>query len=71
VRVAIEAGDQTAWIVDLLRELGAKVQRRRGQRRLQGEVPVLERAIIKVIYDVATDVYVDVERQLAAALARD
>jgi arylsulfatase len=27
--------------------------------------------IIKVIYDVAKDVYVDVERQLAAALARD
>ena len=26
VRVAIEAGNQTAWIVDLLRELGAKVQ---------------------------------------------
>jgi transposase len=25
VRVAIEAGNQTAWIVDLLRELGAKV----------------------------------------------
>ena len=26
VRVAIEAGNQTAWIVDLLRELGAKVR---------------------------------------------
>jgi transposase len=25
VRVAVEAGNQTAWIVDLLRELGAKV----------------------------------------------
>ena len=25
LRVAIEAGNQTAWIVDLLRELGAKV----------------------------------------------
>jgi len=27
--------------------------------------------ILKVIYDVAKDVYVDVERQLAAAMARD
>src|SRR5262249_12044671 len=25
LRVAVEAGNQTAWIVDLLRELGAKV----------------------------------------------
>src|SRR5262245_65064977 len=25
LRIAIEAGNQTAWIVDLLRELGAKV----------------------------------------------
>ena len=25
LRVAVEAGNQTAWIVDLLRKLGAKV----------------------------------------------
>jgi hypothetical protein len=25
LRVAVEAGDQTAWIVDVLRERGAKV----------------------------------------------
>ena len=36
-----------------------------------GKFPFTGGRIIKVIYDVAKDVYVDVERQLAAALARD
>jgi len=27
--------------------------------------------VIKVVYDIADDVYVDVEREIAAALARD
>jgi arylsulfatase len=27
--------------------------------------------VVKVIYDVADDVYIDLERKLAAALARD
>ena len=37
----------------------------------KGKFPFSGGRIIKVIYDVAKDVYVDVERQLAAALARD
>jgi arylsulfatase len=37
----------------------------------KGQFPLSGGRIIKVIYDVAADVYVDVERQLAAAMARD
>jgi arylsulfatase len=37
----------------------------------KGQFPFSGGRIIKVIYDVAEDVYVDVERQLAAAMARD
>ena len=37
----------------------------------KGKFPFSGGRIIKVIYDVAPDVYVDVERRLAAAMARD
>jgi arylsulfatase len=37
----------------------------------KGRFPFTGGRIIKVIYDVAKDVYIDVERKLAAALARD
>jgi arylsulfatase len=33
--------------------------------------PFTQGRVIKVIYDIADDVYVNAERQLAAALARD
>ncbi len=36
-----------------------------------GQFPFSGGRLIKVIYDVASDVYVDVERQLATAMARD
>jgi arylsulfatase len=36
-----------------------------------GRFPFSGGRIIKVVYDVAKDVYVDVERQMAAAMARD
>jgi arylsulfatase A-like enzyme len=37
----------------------------------KGKFPFAGGRIVKVIYDVATDAYVDTERQLAAAMARD
>ena len=37
----------------------------------KGKFPFSGGRIIKVIYDVANDVYLDLERKLAAALARD
>jgi arylsulfatase len=37
----------------------------------KGKFPFAGGRIIKVIYDVAKDVYIDVERKLAAAMARD
>jgi hypothetical protein len=37
----------------------------------KGKFPFSGGRIIKVIYDVAKDAYVDMERQLAAAMARD
>ena len=37
----------------------------------KGKFPFSGGRIIKVIYDVGKDVYVDAERQLAAAMARD
>ena len=37
----------------------------------KGKFPFTDGRIIKVIYDIANDVYVDVERKLAAAMARD
>jgi hypothetical protein len=37
----------------------------------KGKFPFTGGRIIKVMYDVADDVYVNVERQLAAAMARD
>ena len=36
-----------------------------------GKFPFSGGTIIKVLYDVADDVYVDLERKLAAAIARD
>ena len=46
-------------------------QRRRGLAEYNSKFPFAGGQIIKVIYDVADDAYVDVERELAAALARD
>ena len=46
-------------------------RRRRGQQRVQAAVRVHRRAIVKVVFDVADDAYVDVEREMAAAMARD
>jgi len=37
----------------------------------QSRFPFIGGQIIKVVYDIADDAYIDKERQLAAALARD
>ena len=37
----------------------------------KGRFPFSGGRIVKVVYDVAKDVYIDVERKLAAAMARD
>ncbi len=43
----------------------------RVSREYDSQFPFVGGRIVKVIYDIADDMYVDVERQLAAALARD
>jgi arylsulfatase len=46
-------------------------RRRPGQHHLPAPLRVTGGRIVKVVFDVADDAYIDVERHFAAAMARD